>query len=152
MAGLQQHLNLLFKKYPNPCLTDEHVSDFVQTLRDRQQPQLAPPKTSSSRFRHGVLCPNCRYKHKMVHYRGTWFCPSCNYKNAEIFAQAFQDYQLLIGLTITKRQLRAFFGVHSSDAATRLLKKFYFPSTGTYKNRVFLLPENLLEHMKPFFK
>ncbi|MFJ7736064.1 nuclease-related domain-containing protein [Lysinibacillus sp. NPDC097287] len=152
VAGLQQHLNALFKKYPNPHLTDEYVNNFVQTLRDRHHPQVVPTKIVPSRFRHGVLCPNCRYKRQMVHLRGTWSCPSCNYKSAAIFAEALHDYRLLIGPTITNRQLRAFFGINSSDVATRLLKKFQFSSTGTYKNRVYFLPDNLLEYMKTFYE
>lgn len=61
------------------------------------------------------------------------------------------DYRLLISHSITNKQLRTFFRISSNDTATRLLRKFQFPYTGTYKNRVYHLPENLLEHMKNYF-
>jgi len=83
--------------------------------------------------------------------RGVWKCVSCPYVSTEIFAEALLDYRLIVSRSITNGQLRAFFGIDSSDAANRLLRKFHFPSTGTTKNRVYHLPDNLIEFMKPYF-
>ncbi|EON74043.1 nuclease-related domain-containing protein [Lysinibacillus sphaericus] len=152
VSGLQSHLQLLFNKYPKSLLTNEQLSRFVQRFRDHHQPQVLPPFIASSRFRHGVLCPKCQYKYQMHYHRGFWKCSICNYASAEIFAEALQDYRLLVRQTITNSQLRAFFGIQSSDSANRLLKKFQFSYTGTFKNRVYLLPDNLQEYMKPFFE
>lgn len=83
--------------------------------------------------------------------RGIWKCSYCHYASEEIFAEALQDYRYLVRPTITNKQLREFFNIHSRDAANRLLRKFQFPYTGSYKNRVYQLPENLVDYMKPFF-
>lgn len=151
VSGLQSHVQTLFEKYPTPILTNEQLTRFVQLIRAQHQPQEILPRIDTSRFRHGVLCPKCRYKNQMHFYRGGWKCLACHYTSTEIFAEALQDYRLLVSRTITNSQLRAFFGITSSDAANRLLRKFQFPSTGTYKNRIYYLPDNLIEYMKPFF-
>ncbi|MFJ5790535.1 nuclease-related domain-containing protein [Lysinibacillus sp. NPDC093197] len=151
VSGLQSHIQSLYKKHPKPILTDEQLTRFVQLIRAQHQPQELLTRIDSSRFRHGVLCPKCKYKNQMFYYRGIWKCSVCQHTSKEIFAEALQDYQLLVNRTITNSQLRKFFGIESSDAANRLLRKFNFPSIGTTKNRVYHLPENLTEYMKQFF-
>ena len=151
VSGLQSHIQHLFTKYTKPIISDEQLTYFVQQIKARHQPQEVLTHIDSSRFRHGVLCPKCQYKKQMLFYRGVWKCVVCHYVSTEIFAEALLDYQLLVGRSITNGQLRAFFGIDSSDAANRLLRKFHFPSTGTTKDRVYHLPDNLIEFMKPFF-
>lgn len=151
VSGLQSHIQSLLKKYSKPILTDEQLTRFVQLIRAQHQPQKFLTRIDSSRFRHGVLCPKCNYKNQMFYYRGIWKCSVCRHNSIEIFAEALQDYQLLVSRTITNSQLRTFFRIESSDAANRLLRKFHFPSIGTTKNRVYHLPDNLTKYMKQFF-
>ncbi|QQP13193.1 NERD domain-containing protein [Lysinibacillus agricola] len=152
VSGLQKHLHSLFKKYSQAILSDKQLTQFVQQLLNRHQPSKTPAPLDPSRFRQGVLCPNCQYKSQMHYARGIWICSRCHYASEEIFAEALQDYRYLVRSTITNKQLREFFNIHSSDAANRILKKFQFPFTGSYKNRVYHLPENLVEYMRPFFR
>ncbi|MFJ7734099.1 nuclease-related domain-containing protein [Lysinibacillus sp. NPDC097231] len=152
VSGLQKHLHSLFKKYPQAILSEDQLTQFVQKLLKRNHPSKAQPPIDPSRFRQGVLCPNCQYKSQMHYARGIWICSRCHYESAEIFAEALQDYRYLVRSTITNKQLREFFNIHSSDAANRLLRKFQFPYTGSFRNRVYHLPENLVEYMLPFFR
>lgn len=150
-SGLHAHLHSLFQKHPQRLLSDHQLRQLVQELQRKQQPTEMPMTIAPSRLRHGVLCPKCMYQNCMHFDRGIWKCSYCHYRSREIFAEALQDYRLLISRTITNQQLRAFFYIHSSDAATRLLRKFQFPYSGTYKNRVYHLPVNLVDYMKEFF-
>jgi len=152
VSGLQKHLHSLFNKYTQTILSDVQLTEIAQLLLSRHQPSKIPAAIDSSRFRQGVLCPKCKYKSQMHYARGIWRCLYCQNTSEKIFAEALQDYQYLVRPTITNKQLREFFGIHSSDAANRLLRKFQFPYTGSYKNRVYRLPENLVEYMKPFFR
>lgn len=142
VSGLHKHLLLLFKKYPQKIITEDQLTQTVLRI----QTSIAP-----SRIRHGALCPKCSYQHTMFFHRGKWKCSRCHYSSIKIFTEALLDYRLLVSHSITNQQLRAFFHIHSSDTATRLLQKFQFPYTGTYRNRVYHLPENLLDHMKGFY-
>ncbi|WP_230593871.1 nuclease-related domain-containing protein [Lysinibacillus sphaericus] len=151
VSGLHQHLQSLFKKHPQKMLTDDQLAQLVQGLLSKQTIPHIRTSIAPSRFRHGVLCPKCSYQHNMYFYRGIWKCSFCHYRSIEIFAEAMLDYQLLVSHSITNQQLRKFFKIDSIDTATRLLQKFQFPYTGTYKNRVYHLPENLLDYMKRFF-
>jgi len=152
VSGLQKHLHSLFKKYSQATLSDKQLTQLAQHLLSKHEPLKIPAPIDFSRFRQGVLCPKCQYKFKMHYVRGFWICSRCHYASEEIFAEALQDYRYLVRPTITNKQLREFFNIHSSDAANRLLKKFQFPFSGSYKNRVYHLPENLVEYMKPFFR
>lgn len=149
-SGLHKYLQSLFKKHPKK-LIDNQLTQLVHLLLSKQIIPQIHTSIAPSRFRHGVLCPKCTYQNNMYFHRGIWKCSFCHYRSIEIFAEALLDYRLLISHSITNKQLRAFFRINSNDAATRLLRKFKFPYTGTYKNRVYHLPENLLEHMKNFF-
>lgn len=151
VSGLQKHLHSLFKKYTQTIISEEQLTQIAQQLLSRHQPSKIPASLDSSRFRQGVLCPKCQYKSQMHFARGIWKCSYCHYASEEIFAEALQDYRYLVRPTITNKQLREFFNIHSSDAANRLLRKFQFPYIGSYKNRVYQLPENLVDYMKPFF-
>ncbi len=152
VSGLQKHLNSLFEKYTKTILSNEQLTQITQQLLTRNQPSKIPTSIDPSRFRQGVLCPKCQYKSQMHYARGIWRCSSCQYASEEIFAEALQDYRNLVKPTITNKQLREFFDIPSSDAANRLLRKFQFPYTGSFKNRVYHLPENLVDYMKPFFR
>ncbi|WP_230875097.1 NERD domain-containing protein [Lysinibacillus cavernae] len=151
LSGLHAHLQSLFKKYPQKLLSENQLTQLVQVLLSKQLIPQVQTAIAPSRFRQGVLCPKCSYLYKMYYHRGVWKCSSCHNTSIEIFAEALHDYRLLVGHTITNQQLRSFFHIRSSDAATRLLKKFKFSYTGAYKDRVYHLPENLLEYMKAFF-
>lgn len=151
VSGLHKYLQSLFKKHPKKIMTDNHLTQFVQGLLAKRTIPQIHTTIAPSRFRHGVLCPKCSYQNNMYFHRGIWKCPFCHYRSIEIFAETMLDYRLLVSHCITNQQLRAFFKINSNDAATRLLRKYQFPYTGTYKDRVYHLPENLLEHMKKFY-
>lgn len=151
VSGLHKHLQLLFKKHPQKIITEDQLTQLVQMLLFKQTAPSMQTSIDPSRIRHGVLCPKCSYQHAMSFHRGIWKCSHCHYSSIKIFAEALLDYRLLVSHNITNQQLRAFFGIHSSDTATRLLRKFQFPYTGTYRNRVYHLPENLLDHMERFY-
>lgn len=57
----------------------------------------------------GVHCLECGFI-PMNRVRNTWFCNECGYLSKDAHLQTLIDYQLLIGPTITNRELREFLG------------------------------------------
>jgi hypothetical protein len=82
----------------------------------------------------GILCPACDRLH-MERISGSWYCPHCGTTSSNAHEQAILDYFLLIGSTITNKQLRAFLCLPSRKIATYLLGNMKLQSTGITKNR-----------------
>ncbi|MBD1380452.1 nuclease-related domain-containing protein [Metabacillus arenae] len=86
----------------------------------------------------GAICKKCDHK-PLLRRHGTWICTQCQNKCKDAHIQALNDYSLLIGPTITNRQLRGFLKITSPAAATRLLQSMNLTSTGTNRGRVYTL-------------
>lgn len=84
----------------------------------------------------GVQCPECFFL-PMTPFKGHWRCPSCNCKSKDADQKAVQDYFLLIGPTITNRQLRDFLQISSVQKSRRLLTSMNLPYTGDKKGRIY---------------
>lgn len=88
--------------------------------------------------RPGVLCPICLHI-PMRYERGKWRCPICQTLSDETFPEALDDYFYLYKPTITNTEFRQFFLFPTVHAAQKKLQSLHLPSTGTTKNRVYLL-------------
>ena len=86
----------------------------------------------------GVLCPEC-FISPLTRKKGKWLCSNCEslFQNAHI--QALIDYRLLIGPTITNKQVRDFLRIPSVSIASKLLNSLQAKSIGKYKDRTYFL-------------
>lgn len=91
---------------------------------------------SPSEILPGVLCQSCSRPH-MARVSGNWYCPHCETSSPNAHEQAILDYFLLIGPTVSNKQLRKFLLIPSRALATQLLKDMELPHTGGTKNRVY---------------
>jgi hypothetical protein len=82
----------------------------------------------------GILCPACDRFH-MERISRSWYCPHCGTTSSNAHEQAIHDYFLLIGPTITNKQLRRFLLLQSRSIATYLLSNMNLQHTGSSKNR-----------------
>lgn len=92
----------------------------------------------------GVHCPAC-FLLPIARKRGSWFCLHCtiSYKDAHI--PSLNDYALLLGATITNRELRNFLQLPSVSIATKLLDSLQLRHSGRFKNRTYELPVSGLD-------
>jgi hypothetical protein len=86
----------------------------------------------------GVQCPHC-FSLPMERFQGKWICSHCTYKSKNAHIQAIQDYALLIDTFITNREAREFLHLSSNSIAGKLLKAMKLESTGSYKDRKYIL-------------
>ena len=77
---------------------------------------------------------------------GTWFCSSCESKNGEGHLQALKDFELLLSLIISNKELREYLCIQSPFVASRLLRSMNLPSEGSNKGKKYFL--NFLEKEK----
>lgn len=86
----------------------------------------------------GVHCKECSWI-PMTRYHGTWKCPQCKCEDKEGHTLTLTDYALLIGPTITNRELRKFLSIESDNVAKRLLNSLNLPTTGKTKGKSYNL-------------
>ncbi len=125
-SDLRKMIRLLQKQHTDPDY------DILQRF------QMAPGEIVT-----GVLCPEC-FLTPLTRKKGKWLCLQCTslFQNAHI--QALIDYRLLIGPTITNKQLRDFLKIPSISIASKLLHSLQTESIGKYKDRAYFLSlENL---------
>lgn len=88
----------------------------------------------------GVHCPSCNYlPMKRVH--GKWQCPRCKHMCKMAHLNALNDYNLLLGNTITNENLCEFLLLHSRNAALHILRSMNLQHSGNTKGRLYYLPE-----------
>ncbi|OJH16805.1 hypothetical protein BLX88_21920 [Bacillus obstructivus] len=84
----------------------------------------------------GVYCPNC-FQLPMKRGHGKWYCKQClqSSKHAHLFS--LQDYILLLGTSLTHKQLSDFLQISSRTIATNIIKSLNLPFEGKGKGRVY---------------
>lgn len=124
---------ILFKK------KTEVVAQKLLSLHSVKRLTL-PPLPST--FLKGVLCPNCVGK-LLIYYRNKWKCKVCSFVDPLAHLTALEQYHALCSPTITNREFRDFTALDSIVAASRLLRAANMSFQGSFKDRVYLIPEKL---------
>ncbi|WP_449537667.1 nuclease-related domain-containing protein [Ferdinandcohnia sp. Marseille-Q9671] len=96
---------------------------------------------SESELIKGVRCPKCDYL-PMKRMQRVWRCPTCHYSSYKPYSSSLIEYILLCGNKITNRQLRKFLNLESISTAKYILTSLNLQSTGTYKDRTYILSEH----------
>ncbi len=138
-----------------PYLVDELVSTYDQDLLSAVTTQMVAtqllglhsPKTLAmptlpASFLKGVLCPNCAFQ-IMTYTQKKWRCAACNFADGRSHLTALAHYRHLVGSTITNKEFRDFTGIHSAATSTKLLKSAKMPYRGSFKDRVYVIPEHI---------
>lgn len=91
----------------------------------------------------GVQCPGCSYI-PTVKVKNGWHCSNCNGISKFAHQDALQDYALLLGTTVTNKELKEFLHITSSSVVKRLIRAMNLPYTGEKKGRKYDLT-NLIQ-------
>ncbi|MFS0784508.1 nuclease-related domain-containing protein [Bacillus sp. 1P06AnD] len=94
----------------------------------------------------GILCPSCN-RLPLQKQRERWYCTNCATSSKSAHIQALIDFRLLIGSTITNKQLREFLHIPSTSVASKILSSLKTSSDGTFKNRVYHLSIEELQRL-----
>ena len=82
----------------------------------------------------GVQCPGCSYLPMVKTMKG-WHCSNCNGISKFAHEDAFRDYALLLGTTVTNQELKEFLHTTSSSVIKRLVHTMNLPYKGEKKGR-----------------
>ncbi|WP_404443908.1 NERD domain-containing protein [Sutcliffiella horikoshii] len=86
----------------------------------------------------GVICVKCSYA-PMLRGRGIWGCMRCNAYSKDAHNDAIRDYKLLIGETISNKELRSYLNLPSASVTSKYLVSLGFKFEGSFKNRRYFL-------------
>lgn len=89
----------------------------------------------------GVLCPRCE-RVAMSYKRKNWVCGTCSYSNPQTHLEALKQYRSLFGSTISNREFRTFTGITSVSVASKILVASKMAFEGSFKDRVYLIPDD----------
>lgn len=144
-GNLIMKINELDRLYTKEILTLKEMKKWNHALLKWHDPgRVDIGKTyGTKRFqiKNGVFCPICDHL-PMIRQRGCWFCPKCNHISFDAHLSSINDYFLLIGPTITNKQLREFIQIPCVKLATKILGQLDLPSTGSKKSRIYLLNQS----------
>ena len=130
-------------KYQKPVLSKKKLIQLTDSLLNAHQPlKLDILKTynlSISDLLPGVQCPICE-KYPMNYYSANWNCPFCLHKSKTAHLQSVDDYLLIIGPTITRKQFAEFLLIRSPMAAKHQLRSLNLPSIGSGRTTQYYLP------------
>ena len=134
-------------RHPKPAFSKKKLSQLVDLLLVHHQtpiPEILPTyRLSKDDIMTGVLCPKCPTG-TMTFYSAKWHCPNCGYSSKKDFFQAVDDYFLLLGPTITRKQFAEFLHIYSSSVAGHQLRALKLLSTGSKRGTIYTLPKNQL--------
>ena len=138
LSGLPTLIENLLEQFP---VTDYNPSTLQALFENMRQPLPARRQIEQSRLKSGVFCPRCETTMAMLFHHGNWHCTVCHLKSREIVTRALQEYRILVGPQLTNRAFRAFTGIDSVFAASRILSQLNFQTTGHRKRRCYIIPE-----------
>ena len=137
--------NFIENLYRNTTKSHANMNLIVAKLKKLYQ--SLPPRRSISlnRSKKGVLCKECDYENVMVYHYGTFTCGACRAKSRDVLFETLYHYRILISEKITNKQFREFCGIHSLQAASKLLVRLGLERHGTKKGTYYIIPEKISE-------
>lgn len=139
-SGLPFMMEQLHAKYPKDALTEKKTKQLANQLAELHSIKPLKRLSSSSDLIKGVLCPNCP-GHKLAYGRKKWRCEKCLHVDPDAHFLALEQYRVLIKTSISNREFRHFTGITSVSIASKLLTQSAMAYQGSFKNRVYLIPE-----------
>lgn len=143
-SGLPYLLDRLVKEYPSDILSKLSTKKLANQLLKLHSLKPLPQFELPFGLLTGVLCPRCE-RVAMSYKRKNWFCKTCQYSNPQAHLEALKQYRSLFGSKISNREFRTFTGISSVSAASKLLAASNMAFEGSFKDRVYLIPEDFLD-------
>lgn len=137
--------NLVFKidefqnRHQKEVLSQKDIKKLTKLLIKSHEPEkvdISKYNIFPSEIIPGILCPACERFH-MERISRKWYCHHCGTTSTSAHEQAILDYLLLIGPSITNKQLRTFLSLPSQKVASYLLGNMELGYTGSTKNRIY---------------
>ncbi|MGG4491346.1 nuclease-related domain-containing protein [Metabacillus idriensis] len=142
-ASLQEKIESLAFRYKDDLITVKDLNKLSRLLIKHHTPYdpdlLNQFQLNRSELIMGVHCTQCSAV-PMMKISGSWVCRKCMFTAKEAYLESLNDYALLLGPTITNKEMRQFLKISSLSSASKLLSALDLPYTGTFKNRKYHLP------------
>lgn len=143
-SGLPYLVDQLLAKYPSDLLTTRKARQLAGKLLGMHSERELRKIEVSGELRKGVLCiSSCNGT--MRYFRRKWICEKCDRTDRFAHLETLIQYKLLVSPTITNREFREFTGLDSATTASKLLKIANMPFEGSYKDRVYQIPEEIFQ-------
>lgn len=143
-SGLPYLLDRLMNHYRKEILSKTAARELAGQLLKLHSISPPPQFEIPSGLLPGVLCPRCE-KVAMCYKRKNWFCSTCLHSDPHAHLAALKQYRSLFSSTISNREFRRFTGISSVSAASKLLAASNMAFKGSFKDRVYVIPENFLD-------
>lgn len=145
--SLLDKLEELEMKYPKPVFSKRKTSQLVDLLLAHHQTPipniLQSYKLSKDEIKSGVFCPICQTV-TMDYYSANWHCPNCLLISKTAHLPTVDDFFLLLGPTMTRKQFADFTHNKSIFVAGKQLRALNLPFTGTSRGTRYTLFNNQL--------
>lgn len=142
-GSLQEKIESLAYRLRDDLITSKELNRLSRHLIKHHTPNdpdlLKQFQINRSDLIMGVHCTLCSAI-PMMKISGSWVCKKCWFTSKEGHLASLNDYALLLGPTITNKELRQFLKISSVSSASKLLSALNLSYTGTFKNRKYLLP------------
>jgi hypothetical protein len=139
-TSILQKINEVHKKHTSEIIQINELKKLALKLKKKHvenNPDLLKRfNIEKSELVKGVCCPSCRSL-PMIRKNRAWFCTSCSFFSEHAHIDSLKDYSLLIGQTITNRQLRNFLCLSSRFTTTNILKSLNLKHSGKTKGTIY---------------
>lgn len=145
---VRQKSDLFWQKHQKELISKSELQRLCQLLLKLDTPLkpnvLEEFNIGADDILTGVRCSICQSFTVSRQY-GSWVCKKCRNADKNAHIPALIDYFLLVGDSITNRQIRTFLHLPSISIASKILASLQLPFEGSFKNRVYFLSLDKLE-------
>ncbi|NHC38515.1 NERD domain-containing protein [Bacillus sp. MM2020_1] len=142
--SLLDKLEELEMKYPKPLFSKRKTCQLVDLLLAHHQTPipdiLQTYKLSKNDIRSGVFCHDCETI-PMDYYSANWHCGYCGLISKDAHLPTVDDFFLLMGPTMTRKQFTDFTHHKSIYVAGKQLRALNLPSIGINRGTKYTLPK-----------
>lgn len=142
-ANMPNKINSNRQMYPNKILNKRKIellkNLFVQEHSENDSIVLKKYKLDRSELLNGVTCFKCNQL-SVRRNNGKWVCDLCKGSFSDSHIYTLMDYRFHVSPSISNKQFRQFSNLESTSIASKILQRMNFQSTGTYKDRKYIIP------------
>lgn len=140
-SGLPFLVDQILAKYPVEILTARKTRQLAVKLLEMHSERALRDVDVAVELRKGVLCGGCSGVRMTYRYK-KWTCPDCLKVDPHAHLRTLEQYRMLVKPLISNREFRDFTGIESVSVASKLLTDSKMNFQGSFKDRVYLIPES----------
>lgn len=149
-ANMPYKINSNRPKYPNKILNKRKMEQlkglFMQDHTEDDTLILKRYNLERANLLNGIRCCDCN-ELSVKQTNGKWICNKCKGSFPNSYIHSLMDYRLLVSPIISNRQFRQFTNIKSPSIATKSLQRVHLPTTGSFKDRKYLLQIDQLKSL-----